>query len=76
MGNQLLARAIFLVRPAGLCHLAHLARHDGAQNPARSAISPIQATITGLTGAGPHPGRTRGNARGGRLIPGRGQHDE
>jgi hypothetical protein len=71
MGNRLLARAIFLVRPAGLCHLAHLARHDRAHGPpgpkdlAGPAIAPILATATGLIGAGPHPARTRGNARGG-----------
>lgn len=62
MENRLLARAIFLVRRACLCHLAHLARHGETQG---SAIAPIQATITGLTGTGPHPARTRGNARGG-----------
>lgn len=76
MKNRLLARAIFLVRPACLLHLAHLARHDGREGPDPSAILTIPATITGLTGAGPHPARTRGNARGGWLIPGRGQHDE
>lgn len=74
MGNRLLARAIFLVRSTELCHRTHLARHDGNQGP---AIVPIQPT--GLTGAGPHPARTRGGARGGQRlasIPGRDQHDE
>ena len=83
MGNRLLARAILLVRSAGFADPAHLARHDGALGPggpartAIAAIAPIQAIrATGLTGAGPHPARTRGGARGGCLIPGRGQHDE